>query len=52
MKRRELIRELIDEGCYLKRHGGRHDLYHNPATGRSVPVPRHTELKDSLARGI
>ncbi len=48
MKRRELVRELVAVGCYLKRRGKRHDLYTNPKTGRSAPVPRHTEIKDSL----
>jgi len=48
MKHRELIRELVAAGCYLKRPGKRHDLYTNPKTGRSAPVPRHTEIKNSL----
>ncbi|MFL6212951.1 MAG: type II toxin-antitoxin system HicA family toxin [Blastocatellia bacterium] len=39
MKRRELIRELEDAGCYLKRHGGNHDIYANPKNGRTAPVP-------------
>ena len=26
MKRRELIRELVDAGCYLNRHGKKHDI--------------------------
>lgn len=52
MKRREFLRELVTAGCYLKRHGKRHDLYVNPNNGRKAPVPRHTELKDSLCRLI
>ncbi|MBI3779601.1 MAG: type II toxin-antitoxin system HicA family toxin [candidate division NC10 bacterium] len=48
MKRRDLIRELILAGCVLKRRGRKHDLYTNPRTGRSAPVPRHTEIKESL----
>lgn len=48
MKRREFIRELVSAGCYLKRPGKKHDLYSNPNTGRSAPVPRHTEIKNSL----
>jgi len=39
---------LVDAGCYLKRHGGRHDIYANPKNGKSAPVPRHTEIKSSL----
>lgn len=49
MKRRDLIRELVAAGCYLKRHGGHHDLYANPKTGRIAPVPRHNEISDTLA---
>lgn len=48
MKRREFLRELVAAGCYLKRSGGRHDIYANPKTGRISPVPRHTEIKDTL----
>ena len=48
MKRREFIRELVAAGCHLKRPGKRHDLYANPFTGRSAPVPRHTEIKNTL----
>jgi hypothetical protein len=34
VKRSELIRQLVQQGCVLLRHGGRHDIYHNPATGQ------------------
>ena len=52
MKRTDLIRELLKAGCYLKRHGKKHDIYVNPFNGRQSPVPRHTEVKESLARLI
>jgi predicted RNA binding protein YcfA (HicA-like mRNA interferase family) len=52
VKRRVFLKELRKAGCILHRHGGRHDLYLNPANGRSAPVPRHTEIKDSLCRLI
>ncbi|MEW6108519.1 MAG: type II toxin-antitoxin system HicA family toxin [Nitrospirota bacterium] len=52
MKRNEFIRELVDAGCYLKRHGANHDIYANPKNGKKAPVPRHTEIKDSLCRLI
>ena len=48
MKRRQFLRELIAAGCVLKRHGGGHDVYMNPANGHKAPVPRHQEIKDSL----
>jgi len=52
VKRREFLRELAAIGCRLKRRGGRHDLYENPANGRVSPVPRHPEIKDSLGAPI
>lgn len=48
MKRTAFVKELTTAGCLLHRHGGRHDLFVNPATGRKAPVPRHKEIKDSL----
>ncbi|MCD4751393.1 MAG: type II toxin-antitoxin system HicA family toxin [Thermoanaerobaculales bacterium] len=44
--------ELARLGCYLKRHGKKHDLYVNPHNGRKAPIPRHRELKDGLCRLI
>lgn len=48
MNRRAFVRELVRAGCYLKRHGSRHDIYENPRTGRRAPVPRHSEIRDTL----
>lgn len=48
MKRRKLIKELISQGCDLKRHGSKHDLYVNPGKGKQAPVPRHSEIKETL----
>ncbi len=52
MKRKDLIRAIEEIGCMLIRHGGRHDWYQNPDTKISQPVPRHNEIKDSLAKHI
>jgi predicted RNA binding protein YcfA (HicA-like mRNA interferase family) len=52
MRRKALIKRLTDTGCVLVRHGRRHDLYKNPATGKKQPVPRHNEIDESLARHI
>ncbi|MEW6348928.1 MAG: type II toxin-antitoxin system HicA family toxin [Thermodesulfobacteriota bacterium] len=52
MKRTELIRELLHEGCTLYRHGSRHDIYLNPHTGKKQPVPRHSEIDEALAKHI
>ncbi|HEX9988225.1 MAG TPA: type II toxin-antitoxin system HicA family toxin [Chloroflexia bacterium] len=52
MKRSELVRQIIAGGCLLVRHGKRHDIYLNPATGQKQPIPRHTEIDDALAKHI
>ncbi len=52
MKRRDLIKRIEDFGCQLLRHGGKHDIYHNPQTGATQPVPRHKEINEILARKI
>ena len=52
MKRTEFIRELRAAGCELLRHGARHDVYVNPATGQKQPVPRHTAIDDALTKHI
>jgi mRNA interferase HicA len=52
MKRRQLVRHILDHGCLLLREGARHSVYHNPATGKVSTVPRHTEVNDFLARKI
>lgn len=52
MKRSELIHQLEQQGCALLRHGGKHDIYHNLATGQKQPVPRHNEIDSALAKHI
>ena len=52
MKRKDLIKKLNDFECILVRHGSRHDLYKNPATGKKQPVPRHNEIDENLAKHI
>jgi len=52
MKRKEFIRELKAKGCTLHRHGAKHDIYLNPATGMKQPVPRHTEIDNRLVKHI
>jgi len=52
MKRLVLVSRLEEMGCVQLRHGSRHDIYHNPVTGYSEPVPRHREINDILAKRI
>ena len=50
MKRRDLIRLLEKNGWYLLRSGANHDIYTNGE--KSEPIPRHSELKELLAKSI
>lgn len=52
MKRTDLIGMIEGFGCVLIRHGAKHEWYRNPRTGISQPVPRHREIKESLAKHI
>ena len=52
MKRRDLVAKLGKAGCVLLRSGGKHDIYHNPKTSLSEPVPRHREINEFLAKKI
>lgn len=41
MKVSEFRRRIESIGCFVKRHGGRHDIYYSPLTGEIFPVSRH-----------
>jgi len=50
MKRRALERKPRIAGCYLKREGGSPSLWINSKNGVIEAVPRHTEIKEPLAK--
>jgi mRNA interferase HicA len=52
VKRRDVERKLRIAGCYLKREGASLSLWINPKTGVVEAVPRHTEIKEPLAKKI
>ena len=52
MKRKDLLKLLHEKGCVFVRHGGSHDLYKNPQTGKKQPVPRHNEIDEYLSKHI
>ena len=52
MKRKDLIKQLVKSGCVMLRRGKKHDIYINPATGKKAPIPRHTEIKNTLVELI
>ncbi len=52
MRRNELTEHPESKGCYLLRHGSRHNIYLNPSNRMKQPVPRHSEVDDRLVRHI
>jgi len=52
MKRRDLVKHLLKQGCIFVREGARHSVFFNPLEKRSSTVPRHTEINDFLAKKI
>lgn len=52
MKRRDLLQHLQQHGCHLRREGGEHSIWENPANGRRASVPRHREINDFTAKRI
>jgi mRNA interferase HicA len=52
VKRKKLEKFLRSHGCSLLREGGRHSWWHNPTLNRRSAIPRHTEVKDILAKKI
>ena len=50
MKRRELIKLFESNGWWLLRSGANHDIYTNGE--KSEPIPRHSEIKEQLAKAI
>ena len=52
MKRTELLKHLNEHGCVFLREGGCHSWWSNPALNKRSSVPRHTEIRDHLARKI
>lgn len=52
MKRKELIKYIIDAGCIFIREGAKHSVFFNSLIKRSSTVPRHNEINNFLAKKI
>lgn len=50
MKKRDIERELIKAGWWLKSHCAKHDKWTNGVD--VIMVPRHNEINENTARGI
>ena len=52
MKRKKFLKYLNENNCRLLREGANHSWYKNLLNNQRSSVPRHTEIKDNLARKI
>jgi len=52
MKRLDLVRHIMEQGCTIFREGARHSVFLNPQNSRLSSVPRHREIDIFLARKI
>lgn len=50
MKLKDLIQELSKLGVTFISHGANHDLYGK--NGKKIPIPRHAEINELLAKSI
>jgi predicted RNA binding protein YcfA (HicA-like mRNA interferase family) len=50
LKRRQLIKHLINNGAFLLREGSCHSIFKK--SDKKTQIPRHTEIVDELARKI
>jgi len=52
VKRKDLIRHLEENHCFLLREGSKHSVYQNAVTKKRTTVPRHAEIDRNLAKLI
>ena len=52
MKRADLVKHLLKNGCIFVREGAKHSVFFNPSVKRISTVPRHNEIVDFLAKKI
>ncbi|RRK31185.1 type II toxin-antitoxin system HicA family toxin [Schaedlerella arabinosiphila] len=53
MKTSELLKILKKNGCYLLRHGKRHDIWYSPISNKKFSIPRHKdEIKSGTQKSI
>ncbi len=52
MKRKDLIKYLVQNGCVLIREGAKHSVFFNSQTKNVSTVPRHNEINNFLAKKI
>ncbi|AMJ64925.1 type II toxin-antitoxin system HicA family toxin [Hymenobacter sp. PAMC 26628] len=52
MKRLELVKHILVNGCIILREGGNHTALFNPTNQRQTILARHREIDNNMARII
>jgi len=52
MKRKDLIKHLLKEGCIFVRESAKHSIFFNALLKKTSTVPRHNEIDNFLAKKI
>jgi len=52
MKRNKLLKYLRSQGCDLLREGSKHSWWYNTVLNNRSAIPRHSEIKNILAKEI
>jgi hypothetical protein len=52
VKRSDVLRYLISQGCIIGREGARHTIIRNPATGLRSALSRQQEIDNDFVRDI
>ncbi|MEK7176050.1 MAG: type II toxin-antitoxin system HicA family toxin [Patescibacteria group bacterium] len=52
MKRTDLLRHILKNGCVLLREGSRHTVFFNTLTKQITTIPRHKEINNFLVKKI
>lgn len=50
MKRKDLIKHLVKNGCVFIREGAKHSVFFNPQIKRISTLPRHKEINKFLCQ--
>jgi mRNA interferase HicA len=52
MKRRDFIKHLENNSCYLFREGSKHSVFQNIKNNKKTTIPRHSNLDKDLVNLI
>jgi predicted RNA binding protein YcfA (HicA-like mRNA interferase family) len=52
MNRKAFLKVLELNRVYFDHHGSKHDIYKHRETGKTIPVPRHSEFSNEFLKDI